>query len=202
VTQADWRERKRAATRRSIQEHALRLFLANGYDATTVEEIAAAAGVSHMTFFRHFARKEAVVESDDYDPTIAELIVARPPDEDPLTSIHRALREGIGSVLPADREAILVRTRLMLDTPALRARSWRNLKATQELFTEALTRRAGDSAKPADLRRQVLAAAALAALTTAITAWAMGNGTADLVGLVDEAFDALRTPENAPGAAP
>ena len=83
------RARKKAETRRSIQEHALRLFLEKGYDATTVEEIAAAAGVSHMTFFRYFPNKHAVVENDDYDPMIAELIRNRPAGEDPLTAIRR-----------------------------------------------------------------------------------------------------------------
>src|SRR4029450_3544168 len=85
------RERKKAETRRAIQEHALRLFLQKGYDTTTVEEIAAAAGVSHMTFFRYFPTKHAVVENDAYAPLIAELIRARPAGEDPLTAIRRAL---------------------------------------------------------------------------------------------------------------
>ncbi len=72
------RERKKAQTRQRIQEQALRLFLDKGYDATTVQEVAAAAEVSHMTLFRHFRSKEALVESDDYDPMIAKLIRARP----------------------------------------------------------------------------------------------------------------------------
>ncbi len=62
------RERKKAETRRRIQQTALELFLAQGYDATTVEEIAAAAGVSHMTFYRHFRTKEAVVKSGRLRP--------------------------------------------------------------------------------------------------------------------------------------
>src|SRR4029078_273246 len=80
----DWRARKKAATKHAIQEHALRLFSEKGYDTTTVEEIAAAAGVSHMTFFRYFPRKEEVVEYDEYDPLIEELIVAGPGAEPPL----------------------------------------------------------------------------------------------------------------------
>ena len=52
MTDDDWRARKKAATKQSIQEHALRLFNEKSYDATTVEEIAAAAGVSHMTLER------------------------------------------------------------------------------------------------------------------------------------------------------
>ena len=55
------------------------MFVEKGYDATTVEEIAAAAGVSHMTFFRYFPRKEEVVEYDEYDPLLEDLIAARPP---------------------------------------------------------------------------------------------------------------------------
>jgi len=47
-----------------------------------------------MTFFRHFPTKESVVDTDDYDPMIAELIRARPPAEDPITAIHRAIGRG------------------------------------------------------------------------------------------------------------
>ncbi len=186
---ADRREQRKAATRRAIQEHALRLFLEKGYEATTVEEIAAAAGVSHMTFFRYFPRKESVVESDDYDPLLVDLVAARPAGEAPLTALHRAVREGLEAILPVDRDAVLVRTRLVLETPALRSRTWQNQDATRDLFAAALARRAG-AARP-DLRTTVLAAAALAALTTAITAWAATGGTDDLADLVDEAFAAL-----------
>ena len=90
MTDVDWRARKKAATKQAIQEQALRLFVEKGYDATTVEEIAAAAGVSHMTFFRYFPRKEEVVEYDEYDPLIEELITGRPPHEAPLVALHAA----------------------------------------------------------------------------------------------------------------
>ncbi len=62
-----------------------------------MEEI---AGVSHMTFFRHFPTKESVVDTDDYDPMIAELIVGHPSVEDPLTAIHQAILEGLAVILP------------------------------------------------------------------------------------------------------
>ncbi len=183
------RARRKAQTRQMIQVQALRLFLANGYDATTVEEIAAAAGVSHMTFFRHFPTKESVVDTDDYDPMIAELIVGRPTAEDPLTAIHQALREGLVAVLPEGRDALLIRTRLILATPALRARLWENQHATVRLFTDALTAR-HPTAEPPDLR--VLAGAALATVTTALITWVDGDGAEALPDLVDRAFAALR----------
>ncbi|MGH3814573.1 MAG: TetR/AcrR family transcriptional regulator [Pseudonocardiaceae bacterium] len=185
------RARKKAQTRQVIQAQALRLFLANGYDATTVEEIATAAGVSHMTFFRHFPTKESVVDTDDYDPMIAELIASRPTAEDPLTAIHRAILEGLAAVLPEGRDALLTRTRLILATPALRARLWENQHATERLFTKALTAR-HPAAEPPDLEVRVLAAAALATLTTALITWVDGDGAEDLPELVDLAFAALR----------
>ncbi|QPP10453.1 TetR family transcriptional regulator [Streptomyces bathyalis] len=186
------RERKKAQTRRNIQEHALRLILDQGYDDTTVEEIATAAGVSHMTFFRYFPTKESVVESDDYDPLIARLIEERPPEEDALTALHHALSQGLARIYEADKEALLVRTRLVLTTPALRARQWQNQHATEQLFTDALTARQ-PTADP--LRVRVLAAASLAALTTALTVWVDSNGSGHLPTLVDEAFDALQAPD-------
>lgn len=185
------RARKKAQTRQVIQVHALRLFLAKGYDATTVEEIATAAEVSHMTFFRHFPTKESVVDTDDHDPMIAELIADRPSAEDPLTAIHRALLEGFTAILPEGRDALLTRTRLVLATPALRARLWENQHATVRLFTDALMARR-PAAESSDLGVRVLAAAALATITTALITWVDGDGAEDLPDLVDLAFAALR----------
>ncbi|MGH3612297.1 MAG: TetR/AcrR family transcriptional regulator [Pseudonocardia sp.] len=185
------REARKAATRRSIQEQALRLFLTKGYDATTVEQISAAADVSHMTFFRHFPTKESVVDTDDYDPMLAELIRSRPAAEDPLIAIHRATVAGLTAILPADREALLVRSRLIMETPALRARQADNQHATRVLLADALAARAGLDTPT--FRLEVLAAAALAVLTTAVTTWTAGSGAVDLIRLVDEAFTMLRT---------
>lgn len=183
------RARKKAQTRRTIQEQALQLFLAKGYENTTVAEIAAAAGVSHMTFFRHFPTKEAVVETDDYDPMIRQLITERPPEEDTLTALHQALAQGLKTVYATDKEALLIRTRLVLRTPALRARVWENQHATEEMLTQALASR-----RPAqsELATRVLAAAALAALTTALTVWVDSEGAEDLPTLVDTAFLTLQ----------
>ena len=72
----DWRERKKTATRDRLRNCALGLFHEQGYEATTVEQITAAAGVSHMTFFRYFPTKEDVALADNYDPLIVELLLA------------------------------------------------------------------------------------------------------------------------------
>ena len=188
MTDDDWRARKKAATKQSIQEHALRLFNEKSYDATTVEEIAAAAGVSHMTFFRYFPRKEAVVEYDEYDPVIEELIAARPPHEAPLTALHHAITAGLKQILTTDREALLTRTRLVLRNPVLRSRNLLAQDTTRDLFARALARRAG-LAEP-DLAATVQASAALGAMAPALTAWADGEEE-DLVALIDDAFAAL-----------
>lgn len=181
----DWREHKKAQTRRRLQEQALRLFAERGYEATTVEQIAAAAGVSHMTFFRYFPTKEDVVLGDDYDPMLAGLIQARPRTEHPVTRIHAAVREGLAAIYAANREAILVRTRLTLRTPALRARLWENQFATRELLEGAL-----DDGEPT-LRTRVTASVCLAALTTALEDWVRADGTAELPDLIDDAFRVL-----------
>jgi AcrR family transcriptional regulator len=185
----DWRARKKAATKQSIQHHALRLFIEKGYDATTVEEIATAAGVSHMTFFRYFPRKEEVVEYDEYDPLIEDLIVARPRDEPPLVAVQQAIRLGLEQILLADREALLTRTRLILHNPVLRSRNLVAQDATRDLLARALARRAG-LAKP-DLAATVQASAVLAVIGPAMTAWAEGD-VDDLIAVVDDAFASLR----------
>jgi AcrR family transcriptional regulator len=183
----DWRSRKKAATRRSIQEHGLRLFAANGYDNTTVEDIAAAAGVSHMTFFRYFPRKENVVETREYDPMIEELIVARPPHESPIAAIGAALSTSFAAILPTDRQRILTRVRLMMSNPQLRARPQDD---TRDLFARSLARRSRQAEE--DLEVTVHAAVAVAVMVTALETWAQTDD-GDLVAIIDAAFSAAET---------
>lgn len=189
---ANRREQRKQQTRRAIREHALRLFLADGYEATTVQRIAEAAGVSHMTFFRHFRTKESVVADDDYDPLIARLVRERPAGEPPLSSIHRALAGALRDMPAAEQHTLRARTRLMVETPALRAQLWENQFSTQELLAAALAaRERGEGAGDPGLRLRVLAGTALAALTTALTAWVAAPEHVALPDLVDDAFAAL-----------
>ncbi|MFC4857774.1 TetR family transcriptional regulator [Actinophytocola glycyrrhizae] len=181
----DWRERKKAQTRQRLQEQALRLFTERGYEATTVEQIAAAAGVSHMTFFRYFPTKEDVVLSDSYDPLLVAAIRGRHRAEHPVTRIHAAVRESLTAIYAADRDALLARVRLALRTPALRARLWENQFATRDLLAGALV----DG--PPGFATRILASACLATLTTALEEWVATDGAAELPDLVDAAFEAL-----------
>lgn len=188
MTEKTWHARKKAQTRRTIQDHALALFAEKGFEATTVDEIAASAGVSHMTFFRHFPQKEAVVEYDEYDPLLEEFIAARPAEEPPLVAVGAALREGLRAILATDRDALLIRTRLVLYTPALRSRNLLAQEQTRDLIARALARRAGLT--DPDYAVTVQAAAVLGAMSVAISAWAAGNDE-DLVALFDRAFAVL-----------
>src|SRR5665647_3386275 len=88
-------------TRARLQACALELFTAQGYDATTVEQIATAAGVSHMTFFRHFPTKESVLLEDPYDPLIGEAVRTQPTDLPPLERVRRGLLGAWEAVPPS-----------------------------------------------------------------------------------------------------
>jgi AcrR family transcriptional regulator len=180
----DWRQRKKTATRDRIRANALRLFGEQGYDATTVEQIAAAAGVSHMTFFRYFPTKEDVALSDSYDPMIAALL-AQTPATWPLTQrIRAALLQGLTQVYDTDRDALLAQNKLIVSTPALRERLWADQIATQQLILQTLGPRPS-------FQTRVIVAACLAAATTAILTWVQNNGTPELPDLINQAFETL-----------
>ena len=87
------RERKKARTRAAIREHALRLFREQGYQATTVEQIAAAAEVSPSTFFRYFPTKEDVVLQDDMDIRMIDALEQQPPELGPVAAVRAAVRQ-------------------------------------------------------------------------------------------------------------
>jgi AcrR family transcriptional regulator len=183
------RERKKLKTRRSIQEHALRLFQEQGYDATTVEQIAEAAEVSPSTFFRYFPTKEDTVLTDEYDPWILEAIRAQPPELSPIDVLRKVLHDIVGAMLAADRQRILDRGRLMLSVPALRSRQWEQTRATQQRMVEALAGRLG---RPADdFELQAFGSAIIAVWETAIMAWVESDGEGDIMELLDRAIDFL-----------
>jgi AcrR family transcriptional regulator len=191
VTQpeTDWRQAKKAATRDRIRATALRLFRDQGYDATTVEQIAAAAGVSHMTFFRYFPAKEDVALSDGYDPLIASVIAQTPATWPLIQRIRAALVDGLRQVSAAERDALLAQNKLIVATPALRERLWAQQVATQQLILQALT--AGQDDPQPSFGDRVTVAACLAAASTAILAWVENDGTPDLPDLMEQAFDVL-----------
>lgn len=184
----DWRQRKKAATRDRLRASALSLFRDQGYEATTVEQIAAAAGVSHMTFFRYFPTKEDVALSDSYDPLIVGLIARSRPSQPLFQRVRTALLQGLRQVYNAERDTMLAQNKLIVSTPALRERLWANQVATQELILDAL--HDGQVGHP-DLQAKVVIAACVAATTTAVLTWTENDGTPELPDLMEQAFDAL-----------
>ena len=185
----DWRQRKKNATRDRIRASALRLFGEQGYDATTVEQIAAAAGVSHMTFFRYFPAKEDVALSDSYDPLLAGLLEQTPATWPLIERIRTALLQGLRQLHDADRDTLLAQNKLIVSTPALRDRLWASQMDTQQLILQALA--AGQDNPHPSFTDRVTVAACLAAATTAILTWVENEGTPELPHLIEQAFDTL-----------
>src|SRR6266487_4582242 len=106
------RERKKDRTRRTIQAEALRLFAEKGFQATTVQEIAAAAEVAPRTFFRYFPTKEEVVFWAEYQPTLAGFVAARPDDEPAEEALRHGITDGLAAFYDQDRERLLERVKL------------------------------------------------------------------------------------------
>jgi AcrR family transcriptional regulator len=188
-SEPDWRQRKKAATSDRIRASALRLFREQGYDATTVEQIAAAAGVSHMTFFRYFPTKEDVALSDRYDPLIASAIAQTPVDWPLIQRIRAVLAQGLRLIYDTDRDTLRAQVQLIVSTPALRERQWAGQLATQQAILQALH---ADQLDPhASFQAKVTVAACLAAAGTAVLTWVENDGTPELPDLIDQAFDTL-----------
>ncbi len=162
MAQAGLRERKKARTRASLREHALRLFRERGYDKTTVEQIAAAAEVSPSTFFRYFPTKEDVVLQDDMDERVLAAFDRQPPELAPLAAIRAAMRETWNSFSPAEWEQIAQGARLSMEVPEIRARSMNEFARTINAITAALARRTGR--RPDDMRVRVAAGAVVGAM--------------------------------------
>jgi AcrR family transcriptional regulator len=137
------RERKKARTRATIQREALKLFQRNGYAATSVEAIAAAAEVSPSTFFRYFPSKEDVVLSDFVDETTIERFVEAPPELSLVEALTYAVRTGIASLPEEDFELEHLRNRLIREVPELRRGLLAEMMRPMELLADGIGRRLG-----------------------------------------------------------
>ncbi|GHH10693.1 TetR family transcriptional regulator [Streptomyces rubradiris] len=192
TTRPGLRERKKAKTRRLLQQEALRLFVAQGYDHTTVEQICDAADVSPSTFFRYFPAKEDVVLMDDPGPypEEPEPADAGDPAEPPMTDAVRAtLHDLLARRVGPDPDTTLARLRLAARVRSLRARLWQHQEAQVAHTAALLARRAGRDADAYEVR---LGAAVLVAVTTeTLMYWAEHDGEPGLTALFARALDRL-----------
>ncbi len=191
TTRATTRDIARAAIRADLTQVAFDLFLREGYQNVTVNDLAAAAGVSRSTFLRYFGSKEEAVLGafDAQGDRVADALRTRPADEDDWTALRRALDTVIEHYLQEPAKALAL-TRLVQDTSALCAGHLEKQNHWRPALTEALAERA-DSPQPTPLALSVKAAAALDCLNIAVNHWTASDGQLDLVGLLDEAFAAL-----------
>jgi AcrR family transcriptional regulator len=185
------RERHRKRTAAELEEAALTLFSERGFDAVTIDDIAAAADVSRRTFFRYFASKEDVILSD-HPRRLDELQAAlnrQAVDEPPLTALRHAILS-LANRFEEQRDHMLRRFQLVTTTPALEARSLCLQRNWETAVTGMLAERMGvDPA--ADLRPGVAAATAMAAMRVATANWLAEGGHADLPAIVADALDHL-----------
>jgi AcrR family transcriptional regulator len=180
------RERKKQKTREAIQREAIRLIGKQGYEQTTIEQIAAAVEISPSTFFNYFPSKEDVVLYDAYDPVIAKLISERPADEPMSLSLRRAL-EAMGEIFERDRDVILARGRLWFDVPELRARIWEEVEKAEMFMSVAITQRSGRDA--GDFETRVAVMVMVAAAMEAMREWLRRDGKGSFVALVNQALE-------------
>ena len=180
------RERKKLKTRESIQREAMRLFGKQGYEETTIEQIAAAVEISPSTFFNYFPTKEDVVLYDAYDPVIFSLLAERPANELLSTSFRRVL-EAMDAVFERDRDVILARGRLWLEVPDLRARVWDELEKARVMMGGLIAQRSGRDADDFEIRVALMVL--IMAAMEAMREWVKQDGKGSFVGLINQALD-------------
>ncbi len=179
------RPSKRERTLAALVEAGLDLFERQGYEATTVAEIARAAGVTEMTFFRYFPAKEHLLLDDPYDPVMTAAIAEQPRELAPFTRAARGIRAAWRALPEPETPVIRRRVRVAARTPALRGAVWRSTGNTEQAIIEQLV---ADGATPEVAR--VAAASVLAALVAGLFTWADGEHMT-LADAIEQALDVI-----------
>src|SRR5947207_12162426 len=145
------RERTRRAVRGELAQLAVDLFVEKGYDETTIDDLAAAAGMSKRTFFRYFASKEELVmgKYEILGEQLAEDLAARPADE----PIWASLRQVFGRVVEyveseARGAAAVAMEKIVRNHPTLNASYLERVSRMQELVLDQARARTGQQDQP------------------------------------------------------
>jgi AcrR family transcriptional regulator len=186
------RETKMERTRLFIADAAYELFVTQGYDNTTIEQIAAAAEVGTRTLYRYYPTKEAlVVNFVEEGLTAAMAIFLAQPDELPLPQALYAVIESAERTIVTNSTRLIALYQIAEGTAALRARfANQNWRWRQQLAQEILRRTGGTQN------------AVFAALTAAVTmnvieiivqTWVNSGGTANVADIARETLHLLHT---------
>jgi AcrR family transcriptional regulator len=187
------RERKKARTRESLAVAALDLFARQGFDATTIEEIADACEVSPRTFFRYFPTKEAALFGDGESRRAALLdaLANQPAEVPPLEALHAAM-VALARSYRDDRDVLVMRSKVLQESVHLRASKAEHQRGWEEALTEELARRARAVKQPLSrFELRLVSGVAVAALRAALDTWIDDKRAPALDVLVDRAFTEL-----------
>ncbi|MFF5304412.1 TetR/AcrR family transcriptional regulator [Streptomyces sp. NPDC013161] len=188
-------------TRQLIADTAIALFEEHGFDATTVDQIAAAAEVGPRTVYRYFPTKEALVVRFTEDTLNAALEELRGlPEETPLPQALYQVVESVRRTIEGDSERRRVVYRIIVRTRSLHA----ELRAVNWLWRESLAEEIGRRAggRTSDMVAALAAANIAAVVEIAIAEWARGEEPSALGLAIEQALELLRTgdvPIPAPG---
>jgi TetR/AcrR family transcriptional regulator, regulator of mycofactocin system len=181
--------RRRVTSRAELEQAAFILFAVRGFDATTVDEIAAAAGIGRRTFFRYFPSKNDIpwgAFEDELDRMRVRLKAC--PAEVPLMDAIRLALIDFNRVAPAQVPLHRRRMELILRVPTLLAHSTLRFTAWRGVIAEFVAERTGH--RPDDLAPQAIAHAILGVSVAAYERW-LDDPAADLGALLDEAMRQL-----------
>jgi AcrR family transcriptional regulator len=181
----------------------MELFAGQGYEETTVDQIAAAAGVARRTFFRYFRSKEEAIfpDHDDTLVRVADLLAGADPAEHPLDVVCRGIKEVL-RMYAATPGVSVARYRLIRQVPTLREREIAVVARYERLFTRYLLGRfdtAGESSGGWErgvgddaMLAEVSAAAVVAAHNHVLRRWLRSGGKGDVEPQLDHAFEVIR----------
>jgi AcrR family transcriptional regulator len=187
------RELTRQAVRARIAEAAMALFVADGYERTTVDHVAEAVGMSARSVFRYFPTKEDMVVGhlDQVGVKIADALRARPTRESAWTALRHALRHHIEE-LAADPETNLAIATMLIDAPALLPALLAKQARWVDGLAPNLTERLDGPLNLRPLKARAIAFAALACLNNAVDEWARTGGAKPVGRTLDALIAAVR----------
>jgi len=183
------RERKRRETLRRIAETGLKLFVENGYDATTLDTIAAASGISARTFFYYFRTKDEVLlfwQGDGFLDALRSTLLQESPEQAPLDAVRNCLLK-LTSLYETDQS--LVVDRVMQSSEALRTRKQARFVQMEENVFTALCELWPQCERHSALR--MVAMVSIGAMRLAMQIWRQHGESRPLADYLRESFAIL-----------